>query len=298
MALGHQGFCNHSPVSNTRSLTPALDESLVGDIEGYKGETDRRLGMSSTDTRSEADNASRSRSSQGQLPCEWQLLRETLKALLQKPGEEGVMRHVHIILAFTWLLTGLPDGSEYLSDAFPWESLASFLNLKLREVSYAAGPKLENDAFPLVEKGDCQLLPEDFLMRGQKWARNYHPPEAFDDMNSDEEERMMEYRSTTQVRTDRLVWLGIRVARARGTAPAASGVNRSMASEGRRKWLHYEPRSKTDARSSGFSVKAKPFVARPMQTLPTHRRPSHDSESESDSSAESDDDESNEEENT
>lgn len=208
------------------------------------------------------------------------------------------MRHVHIILAFTWLLTSLPDGSEYLSDAFPWESLAHFLNLKLGKISYATGPKLEHDGFPQVERGDRQLLPEDFLMRGQKWARKYHPPGAFDEMNSDEEERMMEYGSTNQIRTDRLVWLGIRLARARDTAPAVSGVKQSMACEGRRKWLHYEPRAKRDGRSSGFSVQEKPFIARRVRTLPINLRPPHNSGLGSDSSAESGSDESSGEWNT
>ena len=116
------------------------------------------------------------------------------------------------MLVFFWRLAS-GGGVRYLTNLFPWQSLARFLNSLVRSLSFF-DKEIEKPGFLLPEQGYRKPLPEDFLMRGQVWQPDYLPKAWFDQANAtlEEDERAMEQASTVNLRSQRFIWLGIRFA--------------------------------------------------------------------------------------
>lgn len=71
----------------------------------------------------------------------------------------------------------------------------------------------EHDYSPKSGEKMERLLPEDSFIRGQLFALNYLYTGWYKDNMIDEEERKSELPSITVIRVERLLWLGVRIAK-------------------------------------------------------------------------------------
>lgn len=142
-------------------------------------------------------------------PFACRLTFDTLQVILRRFGDENVLTHFHILLTFLTQLSTLPYNTSYIFRYVQWEDLAFFLNHLTK--SEKTSPAMESPRFPGEGDEEIRPLPEDYLIRTQLWAHSYFPATWFSDV-VDEEERMLEMASTTGLRTERILWLGIRLA--------------------------------------------------------------------------------------
>lgn len=142
-------------------------------------------------------------------PSACRLTFDTLHVVLRRFGDKNVLTHFHILLAFLNQLATLPYDTTYIFEYVQWEDLAFFLNTLAK--SETVTPAIESPAFLHEGEEDFRPLPEDYLIRGQLWAHSYYPATWFSGV-VDEEERMLELASTIRSRTERILWLGIRLA--------------------------------------------------------------------------------------
>lgn len=230
----------------------------MGENVSVEEETDNETGSQSSVTEHEASDEVKLEKTS----LEWQLTLTTFTLILQWPRQPNLLRHVHVMLAFFWRLSILDDS--YLADKIPWDLLKAYLNQLLPERSSKKTPKIfadyyksniENDSFPIPDKGDCRQLPEDYLIRGQKWASGYFPEDWFANATSDEEERMMERPSTSQQRIDRVLWLAVRLALVNTWMPSTPEGQAPPEEkfEGHGKWLRWRPEPKLFSVSSRFA---------------------------------------------
>ncbi|KKY18250.1 putative telomerase-binding protein est1a [Diplodia seriata] len=122
-------------------------------------------------------------------PSACRLTFDTLRIVLRRFGDKNVLTHFHILLAFLNQLATLPYDTS--SETFT--------------------PTIECPNFLHEGEEDFRPLPEDYLIRGQLWAHSYYPATWFNGV-VDEEERMLELASTIRSRTERILWLGVRLA--------------------------------------------------------------------------------------
>jgi len=136
----------------------------------------------------------------------------TARVVLQRIGDKNVLPFVHIFLAFVFRLALIPsdifDSAAVLDDV-PWEEIAVFLNTLVKSEKLNLRVIVE-DIF-CQDGGNSRPLPEDYFARGQVWAQHLFPKTWFDNAQ-DEEERSLERASTVKARTDRVMWLGYRLA--------------------------------------------------------------------------------------
>lgn len=142
-------------------------------------------------------------------PFACRLTFKTLRVVLRRFGDKNVLTHFHILLAFLTQLSTLPYDTSYIFEYVQWEEFAFFLNTLAK--SEKITPAIESPRFLREGDEDFRPLPEDYLIRGQLWAHSYYPTTWFGGV-VDEEERMLELASTIRSRTERILWLGIRLA--------------------------------------------------------------------------------------
>ncbi|KAK8231765.1 hypothetical protein HDK77DRAFT_70883 [Phyllosticta capitalensis] len=145
------------------------------------------------------------------LPQACRLMFDTLHVVLRRFGDKNVLTHLHILLAFLTQVASLPNNTSYIFSQTQWNDLAFFLNALAR--ADPIYPEVESAVFLREVHEDRRPLPEDYLIRGQLWAHAYYPDGWFDG-SRDEEERALELASTVKSRTERIMWLGIRLAQA------------------------------------------------------------------------------------
>jgi hypothetical protein len=91
---------------------------------------------------------------------------------------------------------------KFVESYVPWALLVAFLNrLGKPGRKYA---RVESDIFLLTENGLGAYLPEDFVIKGQVWCRQYYP----EGCPEDDEERSLEMPFITPSRVKRCLWLG------------------------------------------------------------------------------------------
>ena len=134
-----------------------------------------------------------------------------LKVLLSRPGDKNVLPAIHVHLLFISFLIEHKSAIELLQHDIPWERIVAFLNPLLRTPGINRRLMLD-ERFPIPPVRSRRPLCEDFLIRGQRYAKGYFPDNWFEDSPVDEEERPLELLSTTALRTERILWLGKRIA--------------------------------------------------------------------------------------
>ncbi|KAI3572158.1 hypothetical protein IWW34DRAFT_893253 [Fusarium oxysporum f. sp. albedinis] len=134
----------------------------------------------------------------------------TISRVLYRWGDTNTLPFVHSILVFMNHMTQFPAAISHLEDVYPWKLTSIMLNslLLCREPRYEI-----SGHFPLPEKDQLlHPLPEDFAMRGMLYAEDYFPDGWFSNDKIDEDEKYFELPSLTEVRKDRILSLGYKIA--------------------------------------------------------------------------------------
>lgn len=136
----------------------------------------------------------------------------SLSITLRRHGDKNVFPFVHCMFVFLWNLASIESIMRYVQEEVPWNDICSFLNTLAKQENMTPAV-LDSDSFPKSgEKGE-RPLPEDFFMRGQLFALDYLHTGWCENNLVDEEERMLELPSMTATRVERLLWLGVRMAK-------------------------------------------------------------------------------------
>lgn len=151
-----------------------------------------------------------------------ELLFSSLSVTLRRHGDKNVFPFVHCMFVFLWNLANIESIMRYVQADIPWSDICSFLNT-LAKPEAITPAVLNSNAFPKSGEKVERPLPEDFFMRGQLFALDYPSKGGCEDNMVDEEERklgmvdeeerMLELPSMTASRVERLLWLGIRMAK-------------------------------------------------------------------------------------
>ena len=141
-----------------------------------------------------------------------ELVFSSLSIILRRHGDKNVFPFVHCMFVLLWNLASIDSIMRYVQADIPWSDLCSFLNTlaKPEKITTAV---LNSNEFPKSGEMVERPLPEDFFMRGQLFALDYLHTGWCEDNMVDEEERMLELPSMTAIRVERLLWLGVRIAK-------------------------------------------------------------------------------------
>lgn len=141
-----------------------------------------------------------------------ELVFSSLSITLRRHGDKNVFPFVHCMFVFLWNLASIDSIMRYVQTDIPWSEMCSFLNTLAKPENMTTAV-LNSNKFPKSGEKVERPLPEDFFMRGQLFALDYLSTGWCEDNMVDEEERMLELPSMTATRVERLLWLGIRMAK-------------------------------------------------------------------------------------
>jgi hypothetical protein len=133
-----------------------------------------------------------------------------LDIVLQRIGDPNCLSYIHCSLVFIYRMSHFSGAMDLLAPAFPWQSLAIFLNTLL--TSYVTLDRIQDDKLPMPEKDDVRPFPEDYAMRGLLYTEKFYPEKWFLSEKTDEEEKFHELPSMVEQRRERILWLGCRIA--------------------------------------------------------------------------------------
>ena len=125
-------------------------------------------------------------------------------------GNLDILPYVHVVLVFLSHLKSYPSAMDHIDGAFPWKLLSELLNSLLP--CYHNYDRIHSDEFPRPAKGSPRPLPEDFAMRGLPWAETYFPSDWFSEP-VDYDEQHFEMTSMMEERRERVLWLGVCLAK-------------------------------------------------------------------------------------
>jgi hypothetical protein len=133
-----------------------------------------------------------------------------LDIVLQRIGDPNCLSYVHCSLVFIYRMSHFSGAMDLLAQAFPWQSLAIFLNTLL--TSYVTLDRIQDDKLPMPEKDDIRPFPEDYAMRGLLYTEKFYPEKWFLSEKTDGEEKFHQLPSMVEQRRERILWLGCRIA--------------------------------------------------------------------------------------
>jgi hypothetical protein len=135
---------------------------------------------------------------------------DTFSLVLRRIGDMHALPHVHVMLSF---FSSIASGENvaHLIDHAPWVELTTFLNTLItietqQNTTNNINAVLSKPIFPASGKP----LPEDHMIRGLIWALLYFTPNWFEE-KIDEEEKYLELRSTTRIRMERILQIGLQL---------------------------------------------------------------------------------------
>ncbi|KAM3067121.1 hypothetical protein ACMFMG_011676 [Clarireedia jacksonii] len=137
------------------------------------------------------------------------LSNSALDIVLQRIGDPNCLSYVHCTLVFMYRISRFSGAMDLLAAAFPWQSLAIYLNTLL--TSYVTLDRIQDNKFPLPEKDDIRPFPEDYAMRGLLYTERLYPEKWFVSDKRDEEEKYHELPSMVEQRKERILWLACRI---------------------------------------------------------------------------------------
>lgn len=139
-----------------------------------------------------------------------ELFASAIRINANKIGDKNIVPFMSFVLSFLLSLSYVGTPLIYLESHIPWHSIVTFLNTLGR--SGVSDYRTEAESFPIATSGTGRQLPEDYLARGAIWAPHLFPPDFFTQHPTDEDERHLELSSHTTPRSERCLWLGIRLA--------------------------------------------------------------------------------------
>jgi rRNA-processing protein FCF1 len=132
-----------------------------------------------------------------------------LSLTLERTNDSNLMPHWHTWMVFISHLIQSALAMRLIENEFPWRSLVEMLT-EMRANYNGDDEIIAQKVFPALEADKHRPLPEDYLLRGLDWARNYFPPRWFDDP-VDDEERTEESSELPKIRAERILWLAQRI---------------------------------------------------------------------------------------
>ncbi|TGJ83662.1 hypothetical protein E0Z10_g5118 [Xylaria hypoxylon] len=137
----------------------------------------------------------------------------THEVVLHRRDDPHVLPYIHVVMVFMFYLVRLPDALHHVEPLFPWKLLSLFLNGLLETCdSY---DRIRNDEFPRESNDPPRPVPEDFALKGLVFVDNYYPPDWFLNDKIDDDEKYFEMASMTDVRKERILWIGYRITQSR-----------------------------------------------------------------------------------
>ena len=139
-----------------------------------------------------------------------QLLNSAIRINANKIGDRNIVPFMSFILSFLLSISSVGAPLFYIESHIPWHSIVTFLNTLGR--SGVHDQHVEAGIFPVAAIGTGCQLPEDFYARGSMWAQHVFPPDFFRVKVTDEDERSLELSDHSAHRSERCLYLGIRLA--------------------------------------------------------------------------------------
>ncbi|KAI1130029.1 hypothetical protein F5Y10DRAFT_276406 [Nemania abortiva] len=136
----------------------------------------------------------------------------THEVVFRRWDDANVLPYTHVVMVFMLYLTRLPDALQYLEHQFPWKLLSMMLN---RLLSDQDPNKIRSDDFPREGANPPRPLPEDFAMKGLVFDRGYYPLDWFSSHKVDDDEKYLEMPSFANVRKERILWIGHKIAQSK-----------------------------------------------------------------------------------
>lgn len=139
----------------------------------------------------------------------------TLALAVQRIGDMNVMPHLHVSLVFLLSTAQISGAMEKIEKYIPWDGIAAYLNTLATPDRLDA--RILNEGFPQPKnpKERARPLREDFAITGQIWTEGYFPEDWFTKAMVDDEERDLELPSMVEPRVERVLWLGVHIAKVR-----------------------------------------------------------------------------------
>ncbi|KAL8744689.1 MAG: hypothetical protein Q9190_003088 [Brigantiaea leucoxantha] len=137
----------------------------------------------------------------------------TFSIALQRIADKNVFPMIHVMLVFLWTFARVGKAMAHIEGEVPWVELCSFLNTLAKPETMTT--KVWASAFPKPDLGKgndlVRPLPEDFVIRGQTYAKWYFPKRWFSNAIADDNERSfsLELPSLMVCRIERILWLAL-----------------------------------------------------------------------------------------
>ncbi|TRX98621.1 hypothetical protein FHL15_000695 [Xylaria flabelliformis] len=152
------------------------------------------------------------------------LVMGTHEVVFRRRDDPNVLPYTHVIMVFMFYLTRVPDALHQLEHRFPWKLLSLMLN-KLLDACEDYN-RIRSDDFPRESNDPPRPVPEDFALKGLLFVDQYYPSDWFSNDKIDDDEKYFEMASMTDVRKERILWLGYRIARSGRGLTYDHGSNR------------------------------------------------------------------------
>ncbi|KAI1309624.1 hypothetical protein F5Y03DRAFT_67500 [Xylaria venustula] len=133
----------------------------------------------------------------------------THEVVFHRHDDANVLPYTHVVMVFMFYLTRVPGALQHLEHLFPWKLLSLMLNGLLS--SYDNLDRIRSDAFPRESNDPPHPVPEDFALEGLVFV-NHYPSDWFANDKIDDDEKYFEMASMTDVRRERILWLGHKIA--------------------------------------------------------------------------------------
>lgn len=148
----------------------------------------------------------------------------THEVVFRRRDDANVLPYTHVVMVFMFFLTRLPDALHHLEPRFPWKLLSLLLNTLLDGCEDVN--RIRSDDFPRESNNPPRPVPEDFALKGLLFADQYYPSDWFSNDKIDDDEKYFEMASMTDVRKERILWLGYKIARSGTGLTYDHGSNR------------------------------------------------------------------------
>ncbi|KAK8139948.1 hypothetical protein PG984_000014 [Apiospora sp. TS-2023a] len=139
------------------------------------------------------------------------LVEGTYGKVFSRLADPNTLPFLHSTLVFYRFLISYPSAMDLLEETFPWKMVSMLLNALLS--SCRGYERIQSSEFPRPVRQLPRPLPEDFALRGLLWADKYFPSDWFSNDKIDDDEKHLEVASMTDERKERILWLGVSIAR-------------------------------------------------------------------------------------
>lgn len=133
----------------------------------------------------------------------------THEVVFGRPDDPNVLPYCHVVMVFMSYLTRFPTALRQLESRFPWKLVSLALNNYLESSEDLS--RVRDNEFPR-ESNIPHPLPEDHALRGLGFSEPLYPEDWFSNEKIDDDEKYFEKPSMVNVRKERILWLGHKIA--------------------------------------------------------------------------------------